>query len=728
MTRQFSLLIFSVFLAFAVNAQLSGTYTIGTGGNYTSFSAAVSALNSQGISGNVVFNVTSGTYTEQITINNFTGNATHTVTFQSAAGDSTAVTLQAASSTTSTNNFVVKFNHAKNIKFKDMTIYRSGSSDYAQVVEIASSSTYLSFNSVILKNNKTNLAGDYAALVIGKNTNNSVLNHFTFTNCKFINGSYGIFIQGSSSGSLASGLEITNSIFSNQYRTVIYAAYQESPKINYNIITSNSTYYNFHAIDFLYCNKGPEIMNNKFSLNKGYGLYLTNSQGCCSFTGKIFNNFMAMSGSGATGIFMSNSGTFNFYFNSINMYGSSSKAFRIAGSTANHNRFANNILYSATTAKLMVVEQSITMPFDYCNYNDYKTNGYIGDWHATTNISSLSAWKTTSSLDANSISVNPNFVSNTDLHIQSSQVQRAGTTTLNAPVTNIDIDGRSRHNIHPDMGAHEYSFDDLKITKVTVEDNMCLSSKYNVKITIKNISNHDFNDPNLPVKYKFNGNTVSELKPISSLASGDSLDYIFSAKITASTVGAFNVEAWFTLNMDINSSNDTAVKAVAVNDYPVITLPNDTQVCSTNTVTLDPGQGFDYYLWKTGDTTSTVTLDVTMLGMGGTFVWVEVTKSKCKSKDSTLVVFKDCSGINDKIVTEALSVYPNPATITLSIDIQGPFKPEYAEIRDLTGRVVYHESGLPAKGKIDVSGLPKGSYILLIKTDTGTARKQIIKR
>ncbi len=708
-----------------LKAQMSGTYTIGGSGTYSSFSAAVSALNSQGISGDVTFNVASGTYTENITINNFTGNGSHKVTFKSANNDSTAVVLQYASGTSTSNNFVVKFNGAKNIVFKYMTIKRTGSNSFSKVIDISNSSSNLYFESVILKNNSTSSADEAAGLVIGKNINNSVLNNFFFDRCKFQNGSYGIFMQGVSSGVVADSLWITNSIFDGQYRLFIYAAYQKSPIINDNIFSTTSSYSNFHGIEFLYCKTGPQIRRNYFNINKGTALYLTNSQGCCSFTGEIFNNFLSLSGSGARAFFFSNTGTFHVYFNSINLHGSSQKGFEITGSTSNHNRFANNILYSNTAAKLMIVSNSIAVPFDYCNYNDYKTTGYIGDWHGSTNISSLNAWKTASSLDASSISVNPNFVSNTDLHIQNSQVQRAGTSALNAPTTQIDYDGNTRHYLKPDMGAHEYSYDDMAITHINVQEKMCLSSHYSVKITLKNLSNHTIDISNLPVNYSFNGNTVSELKPVSNLAAGDSIDYIFNGKITASTTGNFDVKAWFSLSGDVNLSNDSITKNVMVNDYPVITLPNDTTVCSTNSVTLDPGQGFDNYLWSTNDTTSTLTVTYPMLGMGGTFVWVEVTKDNCKSKDSTLVVFVDCTGYDEIAENEQVKIFPNPVKNSINIDMENSSDVERVEIIDLSGKVLFRKDNFT--GKIDVSSLQKGIYYLILSTGKGTLKQVFIK-
>src|SRR5690606_10367571 len=115
-----------------------GTYTINssapTGGtNYNSFSDAVDAL-SCGISGNVVFEVASGTYTEQIVIPSILGtSATRRVTFQSATGDPTDVTLRYAN--TSANNYVVELNGASYVSFKNMTL-QSTNATYERVLSI----------------------------------------------------------------------------------------------------------------------------------------------------------------------------------------------------------------------------------------------------------------------------------------------------------------------------------------------------------------------------------------------------------------------------------------------------------------------------------------------------------------------------------------------------------------------------------------------------------------
>lgn len=69
-----------------VHAQpMSGNYTIGPNGNFTTFGAAATALATNGVNGPVVFTVPNGTFTESWTLSAITGtSATNTVTFRSA--------------------------------------------------------------------------------------------------------------------------------------------------------------------------------------------------------------------------------------------------------------------------------------------------------------------------------------------------------------------------------------------------------------------------------------------------------------------------------------------------------------------------------------------------------------------------------------------------------------------------------------------------------------------
>ncbi|HHB52687.1 MAG TPA: hypothetical protein ENK75_06600, partial [Saprospiraceae bacterium] len=215
-------------LQFTTFAQISGSKTIGgSGADYSSISAAVAALNSSGVNGPVVFNIASGTYTGNFTINNISGaSSTNTITFQSTNHDSSLVLVQSASSSSSNYNFVAKLNAAKYINFKWMTFERTGTDNNATVVELAGVCNHNSFEHCVLKNNSTSSSAFSTSLVYGSNTGNNI-SYITFNNNLFQNGSIGIYMQGGSSTSLNAGAVINNNVFSNQYRWVVALYYQD---------------------------------------------------------------------------------------------------------------------------------------------------------------------------------------------------------------------------------------------------------------------------------------------------------------------------------------------------------------------------------------------------------------------------------------------------------------------------------------------------------------------
>ena len=77
---------------------ISGTYTIGVSGNYTTVSAAIAAITTNGIDGPVIFNILNGSYNEQVEIGEITGaSATNTITIQSQSGNANDVIISFSS-------------------------------------------------------------------------------------------------------------------------------------------------------------------------------------------------------------------------------------------------------------------------------------------------------------------------------------------------------------------------------------------------------------------------------------------------------------------------------------------------------------------------------------------------------------------------------------------------------------------------------------------------------
>ena len=157
---------------------------------------------------------------------------------------------------------------------------------------------------------------------------------------------------------------------------------------------------------------------------------------------------------------VSGSGTGNINFNSVRIDENefpTSAAFYLAGGTANvkNNIFANFSTAGATSKRYAIYRSWGTLVSDY---NDLfiatGTNNFVG--YYTADQATFADWQTASSQDANSLSVDPQFVSATDLHIAAPELDHAGVVI--AGIT-TDIDGETRSTVTPDIGADEGDFE-----------------------------------------------------------------------------------------------------------------------------------------------------------------------------------------------------------------------------------------------------------------------------
>lgn len=81
--------------------------------------------------------------------------------------------------------------------------------------------------------------------------------------------------------------------------------------------------------------------------------------------------------------------------------------------------------------------------------------------------------------------------------------------------------------------------------------------------------------------------------------------------------------------------------------------------------------------------------------------------------------------VND-INVDAISIYPNPAINTISIQIPSNYNTLKSSIYDLNGRKVLDVA--PNKNKIDVSNLSDGMYILSVEVDDAILNRKIVIR
>ncbi|MCD8574258.1 MAG: polymer-forming cytoskeletal protein, partial [Erysipelotrichaceae bacterium] len=190
------------------NSCLSGTYTIGKPANGTfdfpSFNDAKNALMNAGVCGHVIFNVDTGSYTEQLNFGAIPGAGPNsTITFQSANSDSSSVIL--SYSGTSTDNYTIYLNGADYMTFRGMTI-KALNTSYGTVIQLANGAHRNTF-----ENNEL--------ISIGTSSNNRVVydyttlnNYNTYRNNLMKNGYYSLYIYGASTASWQKGTVIEGNL------------------------------------------------------------------------------------------------------------------------------------------------------------------------------------------------------------------------------------------------------------------------------------------------------------------------------------------------------------------------------------------------------------------------------------------------------------------------------------------------------------------------------------
>jgi len=478
MKKNLVLFIFMI-LGVLAYSQLSGTYTIGgTSPNYATFSAAVSALNTQGVSGPVVFNVRNGTYNEQISIGSVTGtSAVNTVTFQSESADNTMVTLYYTP--TSGANYTILFNGSDYIRFDKMTLRAVGAA-YANVIQFGTNTTYNTVSNCIIEGTNTTSTSTNLALVYSGNTGN---NGNAFTGNQFTYGSYGIYFYTTTN---TSGIQISGNTFSNQYYFGVYGYYLYGVSINSNIITTTSTNTSYNGIYLGYCDNAISVLKNRISGSRGTGISINYCDGGSTARGLIGNNFIQVGGtSSAYGISNANSTYQNYYYNSVNntSTSTSSSAFYQgfeSSSYSNYCQLQNNNFVSTTGYSIYIY---YTGAVDATDYNNLYTGGTVlGYWGA--NYATLAAWQGGCLMDANSVSLNPEYVSSEDLHVQGYLLDDHG---YGVGEISDDIDGQPRDVFNPDIGADEWTtpVNDAGITSIDAAQTYCITQDF-VYVNLKN--------------------------------------------------------------------------------------------------------------------------------------------------------------------------------------------------------------------------------------------------
>ncbi|MFM2207792.1 MAG: hypothetical protein RL213_1767 [Bacteroidota bacterium] len=581
---------------------LSGTYTVGgSSPNYSRITNAVTALTTYGISGPVTFNMRPQVDTVRFTIPAITGSsATNTITFQSENGDSSSVILRFTSTDTSNlPNAVMTIDGTDYLNIRKMTIERYGARAYARVIEIRNGSCFVNISNCRLSGSSVGYVTNSLAAVLYSSSTSGNDSSYTINRNLIERGSIGIYFNGTSTASPENGGRITDNIFQDQFATAIDVSYQANLIVSGNTITTASPYTAGTAIKLNASIREHRISKNRISGNFYRGLYMIDCSGINTRPGIVSNNFIQATDS--FGIRLTNGYYQDFLYNSVNTVGPNSTAWDIGG-TGVTNRIMNNVFAATGGGQASRIANHPLSGIFICRNNDlYTTGGILGTYNGTP-AADLSLWQLYSQRDSNSVSVNPEFTSSTDLHALARGIDSRG-IALTSVID--DIDGQSRNGFSPDMGADEFAplFRDVAaIGVLSPVSGGCGNDTTRASVIISNPGS--MNETGFMVYLTTStGSTVAQLYT-DQLAPGTTDTVFFGNTVSTTAGGAILITAYTANPVDDNRTNDTLRVTRNIIAPPAAPVTTGGSVCTSGRITLGAvgGGAINWYNALSGGT------------------------------------------------------------------------------------------------------------------------------
>ena len=733
---------------------LSGIYTIGGATpDFPDVLTALGALNFAGVCGPTTFNLRSGTYYDQFDLGQVIGmNATNTVTFRSEEGHRDSVTIDYGGAG-STNNYVILMNNADYFHIEQMTLRNSGAS-YGRVLDISGGSDYnVVYDCAII----TQANASTSTFIVPIWSGGSNDNYNTFDGNSIVGGSYGAYWYGSGTSSLELGTVFSNNEFVDNYYTGFRIANQDAVHFTHNRIYGASTYTFRYGAYFYYCDKGSVITHNSIessaTSNFVYPFYMYYCDAASSARGLVANNMITTGNASYTGtnygMYVYYSGYQNIYNNSVNIVNGSTSS----GALYLYNGGANNVKNNTFTnfgggyAAYVYGTYSI----NEMDNNNLFTSGTILAYYDNSNTNTLAAWQTASGYDANSMSVNPGYYSEFDLHVCSDSLNNAGTPL--ALVTD-DIDGQMRNVATPDIGADEFAplglpgfvgADEVICTGATVNlyagapsddvlwstgdttNMLAVTTPGTYTVSVIGACGIAFDTVVISASaLTFTGYLMADTTTF--CAGGSALLTSNMPATTYSWTGGSSNDSLvvttggvYTLNITDACGSGTESISITVNTVPVAsytTVNSFLTVAFTNTSV--SGGGSPTYLWNFGDgTTSTAMNPTHVYTTINTFTVTLTVTNDCGTNTYTNTVTSSNLGLEEVNGLGTIAVYPNPSTGLFQIDFNTNADMNITvQVTNVLGESVYvRELGSingTHKDAIDITTAAPGVYYVTI--------------
>jgi len=437
-------------------AAISGTFTIGGASpDFTTISAAVNALNQFGLCGPTVFNIRSGTYNERFSLDAIPGaSAVNTVTFQSETGNRADVNITSSSNSSGANNYVVRFDGADYVTFKNLTITPTNAS-YGTALYIQGGSENNMFENVDFMGLQTTTTSNYMALVYSPS--GSLDHNNTFLNCNFRNGSSALYMYGSGTTSTENNLRIEGCELTGQYYYPIYFYYMGQLKMFNNRIVQNYGYaYKYTML--MYYGYDTQIERNVLITDGGtysYGMLIYYDNYYQNGASRIVNNFISSRNATSYAYYAARIYYCNdllFAHNTVYLDGTYASGYSLYTYYGANQRYFNNIIKHNGPGRAWYVNSPSAIIAS--DYNDIITNGNVlAYWSG--DRANLLALQTASGKDQNSVTKDITFadVSTGDFHL--SYPSDDDNDLIGSLLTEVTDDIDNDPRVRPYMGADE---------------------------------------------------------------------------------------------------------------------------------------------------------------------------------------------------------------------------------------------------------------------------------
>jgi hypothetical protein len=527
---------------------LSGTVTIGAAGTYTTLTGGgglFAALNAGGLTGNLTANIIDASVTETganaLNAISYGCASNYTLTIKPQTTATLTGTNAGALIKLNGADFVTIDGSNSGGTDKSLTITNTNTGTSSAVIWNASATASDGATNNTIKNciitgnaSTTTLAGIFSGGTASVSTSGNALfgnTNLTIQNNTVSKAQYGIFVIDVSTASLGTGLVVTGNTLGTSTAGNGFQNGGIDVRLHTGATISNNDVQNITANGTFASNmQGINLQDSKLSTVSGNKVHFMNYSG--TSTAKVYGITTSTSTFGVVGNQSSNTyynnivydlvstatssswntsginnnGGYNdkYYFNSVYLTGQMSNGSASSAAFSNGNGISstncpvidmrNNILYmkgSSTSTPVLYAHYTTLTTYtgSTLNYNDListasgTATAKLGFLNSASSAD-LAAWKTATTLEANSISADPLFNSNTNLQPQpGSPASAAG-----IPIAGIttDIIAFTRNASTPTIGAYEQTgdFTAPTITYTTLSNTLCtLSRTFTATIT-----------------------------------------------------------------------------------------------------------------------------------------------------------------------------------------------------------------------------------------------------